>query len=94
MRIATLLCMLLAFAAAAEKRSFVINSATVKWEAMNPPGVPKGLTQKLLHDNKQNQLQSSIVSLRTPPPTRDTGRLWLLRKPNSSFTPTAHSIFT
>jgi quercetin dioxygenase-like cupin family protein len=61
MRIATLLCMLLAFAAAAEKRSFVINSATVKWEAMNPPGVPKGLTQKLLHDNKQNQLQSSIV---------------------------------
>ena len=61
MKIATLLFALLAFLTAAEKRSFQVNAANVKWEPMNPPGVPKGLTQKLLHDNKQNQLQSSIV---------------------------------
>jgi hypothetical protein len=28
---------------------------------MSVPGVPKGLTDKLLHDNKQSQLLSSIV---------------------------------
>ena len=61
MRIATLLILLFAFLPAAEKRSFQVNANRVKWEPMNPPGVPRGLTQKLLHDNKQNQLMSSIV---------------------------------
>ena len=61
MKIALLVSLLLTFATAAEKRSFQINAASVKWEPMNPPGVPKGLMQKLLHDNKLNQLQSSIV---------------------------------
>ena len=28
---------------------------------MQPPGVPKGLEQRLLHDNKENQLVSAIV---------------------------------
>jgi quercetin dioxygenase-like cupin family protein len=62
-RIVTLLFLLLAFLPAAEKRSFQVNADGLKWEAMNPPGMPKGLTQKLLHENKQNQLMSSIVRM-------------------------------
>ena len=61
MRIVTLVFLLLTFSPAAEKRSFQVNADGLKWEPMNPPGVPKGLTQKLLHENKQNQLMSSIV---------------------------------
>jgi quercetin dioxygenase-like cupin family protein len=38
-----------------------VDAANVKWTAMSVPGVPKGLTEKLLHDNKQSQLLSSIV---------------------------------
>jgi len=61
MRIATLLLALLAFAPAAEKRSFQVNASSLKWEPGSPPGAPAGIMLKLLHDNKQNQLQSSIV---------------------------------
>ena len=63
MRITTLLFLLLAFSPAAEKRSFQVNAGSLKWEPINPPGAPKGLTQKLLHENKQNQLMSSIIRL-------------------------------
>src|SRR5262245_4894844 len=61
MRIATLLLALLVFAPAAEQRSFQVRSARLKWEPGSPQGPPPGTTLKLLHDNKQNQLQSSIV---------------------------------
>ena len=30
---------------------------------MSPPGLPAGLTQRLLHENKQNQLMSSIIRM-------------------------------
>ena len=61
MRIVTLIFLLLTFSPAAEKRSFQVNVDGLKWEPITPPGAPQGLTQKLLHDNKQNQLMSSIV---------------------------------
>src|SRR5437867_9413003 len=51
----------LAFAPAAEKKSFTIHSAAVKWAPMKLPGVPDGLQQRLLHDNKDNKLMSAIV---------------------------------
>ena len=44
-----------------KKRSFRVDAARVKPKAMRPPGVPKGITEKMLHTNDQNQLRSSIV---------------------------------
>src|SRR2546427_4325619 len=61
MRILLVLTLALAFSQAADKRSFTLNAANVKWEPINPPGAPPGLMQKLLHDNKQNHFTSAIV---------------------------------
>jgi len=46
---------------AAERRSFTVQSSALAWKPLDIPGFPKGLQQRLLHDNKDNQLQSSIV---------------------------------
>ncbi len=48
-------------APAAEHKSFTIQSSTIAWQALHIPGFPEGLQQRLLHDNKDNHLQSAIV---------------------------------
>lgn len=61
MKLALAAAVLLALAPAAEKRSVQLNAANVKWAPMNLPGVPAGLQQRLLHENKQNKLTSALV---------------------------------
>ncbi len=61
MKLALAAAVLLALAPAAEKRSVQLNAANVKWVPMNLPGVPAGLQQRLLHENKQNKLTSALV---------------------------------
>jgi quercetin dioxygenase-like cupin family protein len=61
MRIAAIFTIALVFAPAAEKRSFVVDSSKIVWQPMNLPGVPAGLQQRALHENKQNKLQSALV---------------------------------
>ena len=55
------LVLLVALVPASGKRSFTVLVSDVTWESMQPPGVPKGLEQRLWHDNKENQLVSAIV---------------------------------
>ena len=55
------LVLLVALAPSSGKKSFTVLVSDVTWESMQPPGVPKGLEQRLLHDNKENQLVSAIV---------------------------------
>jgi len=52
---------LLALASGQERRSVLIKVAGVSWTAVNLPGVPAGIQQKLLHNNAANKLQSSLV---------------------------------
>ncbi len=61
MKLALAAAVLLALAPVAEKRSVQLNAANVKWVPMNLPGVPAGLQQRLLHENKQNKLTSALV---------------------------------
>ena len=61
MRLTVVLALALVLAPAAEKRSFALDSGKVPWTAMSLPGVPAGLQQKLLHDNKANKLMSAKV---------------------------------
>jgi quercetin dioxygenase-like cupin family protein len=51
----------LTFAAGADKQSFKVDSKSIPWKAIESPALPKGLEQKLLHDNQQNKLSSAIV---------------------------------
>jgi len=53
--------LLLLSAPAAERKSFTVQSSKIEWQAMHIPGFPDGLQQKLLHDNKDNQLMSALV---------------------------------
>ncbi len=55
------LVLLVALAPSGEKKSFTVLVSDVTWESMQPPGVPKGLGQRVLHDTKENQLISAIV---------------------------------
>ena len=55
------LVLLMALVPSNGKKSFTVLVSDVTWESMQPPGVPKGLEQRLLHDNKENQLVSAIV---------------------------------
>ena len=55
------LVLLMALVPSSGKKSFTVLVSDVTWESMQPPGVPKGLEQRLLHDNKENQLVSAIV---------------------------------
>jgi quercetin dioxygenase-like cupin family protein len=61
MRILVVLAWCLAFAPAAEKQSFQIQSSKIAWKAMELPGVPSGLEQRLLHENKPKGLFSALV---------------------------------
>ncbi len=55
------LVLLMALVPSSGKKSFTVLVSDVTWESMQPPGVPKGLEQRVLHDNKENQLISAIV---------------------------------
>jgi quercetin dioxygenase-like cupin family protein len=55
------LALILAFASAQEKHSVQVKAAGVQWTAVNLPGVPAGIQQKLLHNNPANKVQSAIV---------------------------------
>ena len=55
------LILLVALVPSSEKKSFTVLVSDVPWESMQLPGVPKGLEQRVLHDNKENQLISAIV---------------------------------
>lgn len=61
MRLILGIALALAFAPAAEKQSFQVHVSKVEWKPMELPGVPKGLQQRLLHDNKSKQLISALV---------------------------------
>lgn len=50
-----------AAATAANQVSFTVTQGNLAWTPIQPPGAPPGLQQKLLHDNKANQLTSAIV---------------------------------
>ena len=51
----------LAFAPAAEQTPKPVDSASVKWQSVAIPGVPKGMLQKLLYDNPANKNISAII---------------------------------
>lgn len=59
----TILLIAAAFAGAvaADKQSFVVNVSNIEWKAAEIPGIPKGLRQRVLHDNQKNKLSSAIV---------------------------------
>ena len=56
-----LIALALLAATAAERKSFTIQAGQIAWQPMHIPGFPDGLQQRLLHDNKDNKLQSAIV---------------------------------
>ena len=58
---AVLAVLLLALASGQEKRSVLMNVADASWTAVNLPGVPAGIQQKLLHNNAANKVQSALV---------------------------------
>ncbi len=45
----------------AERTSFTVQASKIGWTPASPPGAPPGLEQRLLHQNKANQLTSAIV---------------------------------
>lgn len=51
----------IAFAPAAEQPAQAVDSAAVKWQPVEIPGVPKGMLQKLLHDNQRSKITSLII---------------------------------
>lgn len=53
--------LILLSAIAAERKSFTVQAEKIAWQPVQIPGFPAGLQQRLLHDNKSNKLQSSIV---------------------------------
>jgi anti-sigma factor ChrR (cupin superfamily) len=56
-----LAALILLSAPAAERKSFTVQSSQIAWQAMQIPGFPDGLQQRLLHDNKDNKLMSALV---------------------------------
>lgn len=58
---ASLTFLALAAAPAAGTKSLKVNAASVAWTPVSLPGVPAGLMQRILHDNKDNKLSSGIV---------------------------------
>ena len=61
MRLPILFALLLAAAMGAGEKSFLVQANRIAWAPIAPPGAPPGLMQRLLHDNKDNQLSSAIV---------------------------------
>ncbi len=60
-KLAWLTAATLVFAAGAERQSFKVDSKSIPWKAIESPSLPKGLEQRLLHDNQKNKLSSAIV---------------------------------
>ena len=56
-----LAALVLLAAPAAERKSLTVQAAKIAWTPVQIPGFPAGLQQRLLHDNKDNKLQSAIV---------------------------------
>lgn len=61
MKLAWGLALFTVFAQPAGQTSFKLHVSEVPWQAMELPGVPKGLEQRLLHGHKEKQLVSAIV---------------------------------
>ncbi len=76
------LVLLMALVPSSGKKSFTVLVSDVTWESMQPPGVPKGLEQRVLHDNKENQLISAIVKFPKG-----------FREPRHYHTTCGHSLF-
>jgi quercetin dioxygenase-like cupin family protein len=60
MRILAICVLALMLAPAAAQRSVRLDSAGVRWQPVEIPGVPKGMLQRLLHENKQKQTMTAI----------------------------------
>jgi quercetin dioxygenase-like cupin family protein len=45
---------------AAEKRSFQVDAASVKWQPVEIPGVPKGMLMRPLHNNQQSGTMTGV----------------------------------
>ncbi len=76
------LVLLMALVPSSGKKSFTVLVSDVPWESMQLPGVPKGLEQRVLHDNKDNQLISAIVKFPKG-----------FREPRHYHTTCGHSLF-
>ncbi len=55
------LVLLLLTAPLAGQQSFKVQVSQLKWQPVDIPGMPKGLLQRVLHDDKQKQLISATV---------------------------------
>ena len=60
-KLAIIPALVVILAPAADRQSFRVQSSTIPWKAMDLPGVPKGLEQKVLHDHKAKSLMSALV---------------------------------
>ncbi len=56
-----LVLLLLLLFPAAPQQSFKVRVSELKWQPIQIPGMPPGLEQRVLHDDKQKQLVSAIV---------------------------------
>jgi quercetin dioxygenase-like cupin family protein len=56
-----LVAVVLAFASAQEKKSVDVKAADVQWTPAVLPGVPAGITQRILHNNAGNKLMTALV---------------------------------
>ncbi len=56
-----LVLLLLLLYPAPSQQSFKVRVSDLKWAPIQIPGMPPGLEQRVLHDDKQKQLVSAIV---------------------------------
>lgn len=55
------LLLLVSVAAAADQQSFKLQVSELPWQPVEIPGMPKGIKQRLLHNNRQKQMVSVIA---------------------------------
>lgn len=55
------LLLFVAFSAPPTQQSFKVRVSELPWQPVNIAGMPPGLQQRILHDDKQKQLVSAIV---------------------------------
>ena len=55
------LSMLLVLAPTPAEQSFKVAVSKVAWQPVEIPGMPKGLQQRVLHDDKEKHVVSAIV---------------------------------
>ena len=56
-----LVAVVLALASAQEKKSVDVKAVNVQWTPATLPGVPAGITQRVLHNNADNKLMTALV---------------------------------